>query len=404
MIVSREAPLRALYLLYSHYASDPRPRRQAEALRDAGWKVTVLSLGGPDETKPFVLDGVEVVPCRMPRYRGTQAGGYLRGYLRFFAWAATKVVRQANRYDLVHIHAPPDFLAFAAIPARLGGARLLLDIHDLTPELFQDRFGDRYRAVLWSTRLLERWSAALVHQVVTVNEQCRRVLHEHGTDRARVAVILNLPEENIFWRDNPRPLPEKPVLAYHGTLVPRYGPQVLLEAAALLLPSYPDLTVRIIGDGDMKPELVKRAAQPDLAGHVYISPERIPVTAVPDALGSVTAGVVANRVEGYTSFVLPTKLLEYLALGIPAVVTETETVDYYFERDEVVTISRPDPSGLADALRPLIEDPQAALTKVVRARKFFERHAWSRERESYVQIAERLARRTKGNLLDPQRT
>ena len=112
--VTGNGPLRALYLLYSHYASDPRPRRQAEDLRDAGWKDTVLSLGNPEEVKPFTIDGVDIVPFRMSRYRGTKAGGYLRGYLRFLAWATAKVVRQANRYDLVHIHTPPDFLAFAS--------------------------------------------------------------------------------------------------------------------------------------------------------------------------------------------------------------------------------------------------------------------------------------------------
>jgi glycosyltransferase involved in cell wall biosynthesis len=388
---------RALYLLHSHYASDPRPRRQAEALRDAGWNVTVFCLGGRGETAPFTVDGVRVVPFAMSRYRGEKAGSYLWVYIRFLLWAAAKVMRQCRRYDLVHIHTPPDFLAFAALPARWGGARLLLDIHDVTPELFRERFGDRHPFLVRVAKLLERWSAGIVHQVITVNEPLRRILDARGTSREKVSVIMNLPAEKIFWRERPLPPPEKPVLAYHGTLVPHYGPQILLEAAALLVPSYPDLVVRIIGDGDLKPALLARANRPDLAGRVHFSPDRVLVNRIPDALGQVTVGVVANRATGYTRLVLPTKLLEYLAMGIPAVVTRTETIDHYFEPDEVVTVREPDPAELARVLRRMIENPEESAAQVERARKFLRRHNWRAEGGRYVQLAERLVGRVRGS-------
>lgn len=383
----------ALHLLYSHYESDPRPRRMAEALRDAGWKVTVFSLGKPDEPRNADVDGVHTVAWGTGRYRGGAASAYLSAYLRFSMWAASEVARQRGRFQFVHVHAPPDFLAFSALPVRWGGAGSLLDVHDPTPELFAERFGTRRSVIMAGAKMSERWSARAADHVLVVNEQVRERLITRGIPPGKISVILNLPDERIFWRDTLPAPPPRPVLAYHGTLVPQFGPQVLLEVAALLIPEFPDLRVRILGDGDLKPTLLSRAAEPDLAGRVEISPARVPVHRIPDELGAVTAGVVANRTQGFSRLVLPTKLLEYLALGIPAVATRTDPIAHYFNPGELATVDRPDPVAIAAELRTLIRDPAFALHAVTKARRFFERHSWKQEREAYVALVDRLSSR-----------
>ena len=381
-------PREALYLLYSHYASDPRPRRQAEALRDAGWHITVLSLGNEGEPAEFEVDGVRTVVLKTGRYRGGAVSQYLRAY-GGFVWATLQRTLRNGHYDFVHVHAPPDFLALSSLPVRWRGAGTLLDVHDTTPELFTERFGES--PVVATARLVERVSAGLVHHVLVVTELARRLLMARGIPPDKISVIMNLPDERIFWREELPSPPETPVLAYHGTLVPRYGPQVLLEAAALLLPEFPELTVRIIGDGDLKPELLARAAKPDLAGHVWISPERVSVDRVPGVLGRVSVGVVANGTDGFSRQVFPTKLLEYLALGIPVVATRTEAIADYFKEGELALVDRPEPNAVAEAVRGLLRDPGRGAQSVERARQFFTRHSWKVESAKYVALAERLA-------------
>ena len=77
-----------------------------------------------------------------------------------FCWHS-RIFRAANLLTRRrHAHNMPDFLVFAALPARLFGRPVIDDVHDLMPELYHEKFGvGEGGRMLWALRLQERWAA-----------------------------------------------------------------------------------------------------------------------------------------------------------------------------------------------------------------------------------------------------
>src|SRR5262245_23946550 len=74
---------RAAVLLFSHYPYDPRPRRAAEGMIEAGMEVDLLCLAQPGEPTTEVVNQVKVTRTRITRRRGGKIG-YLTRYGLFF--------------------------------------------------------------------------------------------------------------------------------------------------------------------------------------------------------------------------------------------------------------------------------------------------------------------------------
>src|SRR4051812_11175520 len=171
---------RALILVENNSVpSDRRVWGISQALAEAGWEVVVVSpqgISGEEQSLFEVLDGISV-----HRYRQRSAGRGLAGYMREYPsalWHTWRLIRRLVReraFDVVHVCNPPDFLVFAAWPARRRGARVVFDHHDLTPELFLSRFGGRHRWLYRASLLLERLSLARADIVLATNESYKQV-------------------------------------------------------------------------------------------------------------------------------------------------------------------------------------------------------------------------------------
>ncbi|MGZ6312779.1 MAG: glycosyltransferase [Candidatus Limnocylindrales bacterium] len=262
---------------HSYYEEDPRVRRQAESLVAAGWAVDVYALRRAPDAPEGALEGVAIRRLDVQRHQGAGLGTYFAEYCAFFARATMALARahRQRRYQLVQVATIPDWLVFAALPERLTGAPLVLDLHEAMPEFFRSRFPRAANPVAHGLlRLQERVSLAAATHLLTVNDALRERLLRLGVPRDRVTVILNSPS---LARFDPAALPRREFmadgtlrLAYAGAVTPMYELDVALDGLARLRATRPSvrLALEVYGRGDSQPALERQAARLGLSDAV----------------------------------------------------------------------------------------------------------------------------------------
>ncbi|HXG39442.1 MAG TPA: glycosyltransferase family 4 protein [Candidatus Limnocylindrales bacterium] len=387
---------RLAMVIHSQYPN-VHVRREALALLERGWAVEVFCLRGGSDRPEDVVEGVVVHRLPVRRRKGAGASSQLLEYAAFFAFAAARLTARhlRRRFDVVQVHNLPDFLVFAAAVPKLLGTPILLDLHDLMPEFYMSRFGRGPDSpAVRLVRLQERLACAFADRVITVTELWRRALVERGVPAAKVGVVMNLPDEATFVRPTrmPERADERFRLIYHGTFAHRYGIDVAIRAVARLRDELP-VELIVHGVGEALPELRRLASELDVTDRVRFSTTLVPAVELPSLLVQADAGVVPYRRDVFTDGILPTKLLEYVALGIPAIVSRTPVVEQYFDDSMVRFVEPGDVEDLAAAIRELAGDPARRAALASAAARFGERHNWRRQSAEYAELVAGLADR-----------
>ncbi len=383
-------------VVHSHYPADPRVRREAEALLHDGWLVDVVCLRGKGEPWREVCGGAQVFRLPVNRHRGGGLAVYLLEYLLFFLLAAACVTGLHLRrgYDVVQAHNMPDFLVFVALVPRWRGARVVLDIHDLVPELYGLKFGgSRNHPVVWLTSRVERASAAFAHHVITAGEPFRRRLVGRGLPPEKVTVVMNSADPRLF-----HPLPAEDAggcrngrfrLVYHGGLFARYGLDVAVRAVARLRDEIPGLQLDIYGDGEAADGLRRLVEELGLLERVRLQ-GYVPIEQIPAAICGADLGVVPYRRSPFTDLLYPTKAFEYLAVGVPVVASRTAAVAELFADVPDMFFEPEDVDGLAALILALYREPARRWQLLAAAGRAYAPYAWEGQRQVYLALMRRL--------------
>src|SRR4029079_6227615 len=137
-------------LVQNHYDMDIRVRRKAEALIAEGYEVDVLALQSPfSKSKNYSLCSVNVETISLGKKRGSLIR-YTFEYVAFFIWAFFKLSTRMSRkqYAVVDVNNLPDFLVFAGAYAKWQDARLVCDMHEITPEFSISKYGVKEGSLL----------------------------------------------------------------------------------------------------------------------------------------------------------------------------------------------------------------------------------------------------------------
>jgi len=286
----------------------------------------------------------------------------------------------------------PDFIVFAAIIPKLLGAKVILDVHDLMPEVYMAKFGADYSD--WAVRLImwvERRSVGFASKAICVHQPHLDILEQHGNPRDKFSVLLNVPDHRIFRRLPVVRRPSGPFrLVYHGTIPKRAGLETAIRAVALARKKIPGLEFQIIsGHGDGLSAIQALADKLQLNDCVRIDP-LVPVEQLPDILKQASLGIIPYGADAFTPYVLPTKLMEYATLGIPVVTARLKTIEAYFDNEMVSYFQPGNEVELADQIVRLYRNPDLAAKFAENAAKFSERYNWPQQRAIYYQLVDSL--------------
>ena len=382
-------------VVQSVYDFDPRVRRKAEALVKTGYSVDVLALAPADGKTSYVLNGVNVSAISLSKKRGTLSR-YFFEYLFFFIWVFFRAPLQmtSRRYSVIDVNSLPDFLVFAPIVARCMGAKLLLDLHEITPEFYMSKYGiseptTTIRILTW----LEKISVAFADHVLTINEPIENLLCSRGLQREKCDVIMNAVDEDRFTKSSPAVVPRDPskfVMMYHGTLTNIYGLDLAIEALALVHEEIPGAELWILGSGPQKESLIALAKRRDIESSVRFVGQ-VPANEIPAWLGKCDAGILPIRRDIFLDFAFPNKLPEFIVAGKVVLVSRLKAIRHYFSENALAYYTPNDPVDLGKQMVRLYNDRAIHQRMQDTARREYVPIRWEVMKNRYLKVVERLA-------------
>lgn len=380
-------------IAYTNYHSDARVRREAETLVSTGdYEVSFLVLKEKDRAESYELEGVKVIELNVKKFGGQKKYMHMLSYLTFICLAFLECSRLffSGRLDIVHVHNIPNFLVFAGIVPRLAGKKMILDIHDSTPETYFAKYGKSPNHLVFRILCLEEAVCCqIAHRIICVNHVQRDELIMRGIPARKIAISMNVPDPKWFGaRKNKKDRPHNGVkkLVYHGTIAKRLGVDLAIRAFAKICRTNSGIEFFVLGDGDGIEECRELIYCLDLDQNIHLSQKMLPLESLLDFLDGVDVGVVSNRKNIATDLMLPVKLLEYVAMGIPVVAPRLKAIEYYFT-DEMVSYFEPENVDyMAKAIMDLLHDEEKRQAQAAKAKAFLDRYGWETHRMDLIDL------------------
>ncbi len=294
------------------------------------------------------------IPTRTPAWDGA---------LDLRALVAT--LRAADRSSILHAH-DSHALTLAGLASYVTG-----------------RFLVASRRVDVPVRRTGFWGRA--DRIIAVSEAVRRELVATGTPPAKVTVVhsgIDLADLQRTVPYDARPglglAPGTPLAITTGALVGVKNHTTLVRAAALAAARRPDLHWAIAGEGHLRLKVESLIRELGLQSRVHLLghvPEGARLVAASDVF------VMSSIQEG-----LGTSVLDAMALGIPVVGTAAGGIPELLQGGAGRLVPPRDPAALAEAVRSVLENPEARAAQVARAREAVRRFSDERMAEGVLQV------------------
>lgn len=304
---------------------DRRVWLQCRALVATGYDVSVICPMDVGDPSFEVIDGVALHKYD-PGPEPASAPAFIRSYARAWLLTAHRAFRIARTKPIHVLQAcnPPDTYFPLAAMLRRRGTRFLFDQHDLCPEIFTARFGDRGRWYLAILAWLERATHRFADHVITVNESCRDLLiNRTSTPAERVTVVRTGVDLSRLRR-----IPADPGLksgrrflcCYLGMMGPQDGVETVIHAADRIVHDggRDDVHFALLGFGERLEALRELTRGLHLERHVTFVGRADDAT-IAAYLSTADIGLQPDASTPFNNVCSMLKTVEYMAFGLPVI-------------------------------------------------------------------------------------
>ncbi len=370
-----------------YFPQETHLKRDVKALLEQGYEVDVICLCDIGQKLYEVWNGVNVyrIPIKHLR-RGLLR--YIAEYFIFFTGTAillTLLFFKKN-YNIIEVDTMPDFLVFSTLIPKIFGAKIILYLFENVPVLFARKLKiSLHHPLVKLLGIIENLSVKFSHKIIIT---CVR--KEKYFENANI--LLNVPDETMFlpegftFSNKNRKISnvygngDKTLIMTHSTITEIYGIQNIIYALSILVPKYPKIKCEILGEGEYLPVLRKIVETYYLTNNVIFK-SFVPFENLSTHLCQADLGIISLLIE----YLLPNKLFEYIALGIPVICAEHNTIRNFFTEDELTFYNAQDYRDLAEKIEWAMFNREAILKKSEAAlKKYKEHYCWEKSKKIYI--------------------
>jgi glycosyltransferase involved in cell wall biosynthesis len=306
---------------------DRRVWLEATTLASAGYHVSVICPKAKGFNRSFeVLEDVHIYRYGLP-IDAQGAIGFVAEFLWCFVRTAMKSARVAvvgRGFDVLHVCNPPEIYWPLGRFWKLFGKRFLFDHHDLSPEMYQAKFGSSGGLALAGLRFLERKTFQTADVVITTNDSHRQIAIERGgMALANVYVVRSGPDLKRLTVYPPDPVWHKGkrhLVVYLGEICKQDGVDHLIRALKLLRDEFrrDDIHCVLVGGGPHQPSIKAYAEELGIA-ELCTFTGRVSDDVLCRILSSANVGVDPDPKNDWSDKSTMNKIMEYMFFSLPIV-------------------------------------------------------------------------------------
>lgn len=305
---------------------DRRVWSEARTLRAAGYEVAVICPKGASAAEKYeYLEGVHIYRHPLP-LEARNGPAFAIEYTSALFWEFVYSIRVLRRhgFDVIHACNPPDLIVLiGALYKYLLGKKFVFDHHDLCPELYEAKFGNR--GLAWRLLLFfEKLTFRVADVSIEPNDSYRRIaIKRGGMAPERVFTVRSGPNLEREWRKPADPKWKNGrayLVAYVGVIGEPEGIDLLIEAIAHLVQvkRRTDVQTVVMGDGPALNTVRRQAERAGLLEYVTFTGRVVDATLF-TVLSTADVCVNPDRPNTMNDMSTMNKIMEYMALGKPIV-------------------------------------------------------------------------------------